>query len=141
VFTDAGQGLVSAFIASVFTADVIEPNLGECTIGFVMAANSAASALVSVSIGRMSDRCGGRKDFTGFPYVCPEPVLVKRSFYMSMAQKVSFFASFRHYATVNPGAFCPDKLRAKHQRGPNTNEGRVTVEGFCVNWTGLAGRL
>ena len=37
---------------------MIRPNLGECNVGYVMAANSLASALVSVSIGRMSDRFG-----------------------------------------------------------------------------------
>jgi MFS family permease len=58
-----------AFISAVFTADVIEPNLGECNIGFVMAANAAASALVSISIGRMSDRFG-RPVVMGFAVSC-----------------------------------------------------------------------
>eukprot|EP01046_Picozoa_sp_COSAG06_P023720 COSAG06_NODE_1896_length_8121_cov_3.278733_11_plen_165_part_00 len=30
--------------------------------------------------------------FLSFPYVCPEPVLIKCSFYIQMAQKVAFFA-------------------------------------------------
>jgi MFS family permease len=38
--------------------NVIEPNLGECSVGYVMAANYAASAIVSISIGRVSDLLG-----------------------------------------------------------------------------------
>jgi MFS family permease len=48
---------------------VIEPNLGACNIGYVMAANYAASALVSISIGRVSDVLG-RPFVMGFAGSC-----------------------------------------------------------------------
>lgn len=54
----AANGLVSALVSAVFTKDVILPNLGECNVGYVMAANSAASALISINIGRCSDQFG-----------------------------------------------------------------------------------
>jgi len=54
----AGQGLVMAFISAAFTKDVIEPNLGECNVGYVMAANSAAAAAVSINIGKLTDQFG-----------------------------------------------------------------------------------
>ena len=48
---------------------MIEPNLGECNVGYVMAANYMASAVVSISIGRVSDLVG-RPAVMGFAFTC-----------------------------------------------------------------------
>ena len=48
---------------------MIEPNMGECNVGYVMAANYMASAVVSISIGRVSDLVG-RPAVMGFAFTC-----------------------------------------------------------------------
>ena len=52
-----------------FTKNVIEPSMGECNVGYVMAANYMASAVVSISIGRVSDLVG-RPAVMGFAFTC-----------------------------------------------------------------------
>ena len=52
-----------------FTKNVIEPSMGECNVGYVMAANYMASAVVSISIGRVSDLVG-RPAVMGFAFSC-----------------------------------------------------------------------
>jgi len=43
--------------------------MGECNVGYVMAANYMASAVVSISIGRVSDLVG-RPAVMGFAFTC-----------------------------------------------------------------------
>eukprot|EP01051_Picozoa_sp_SAG22_P011182 SAG22_NODE_1056_length_5777_cov_137.240402_5_plen_442_part_00 len=54
----AAMGMLYAFISANFTKNVIQPALGERNVGFVMCAMYLASAVVSVSVGRVSDIVG-----------------------------------------------------------------------------------
>lgn len=65
----AGFAYLSMCNAMDFRKNVIEPNLGECSVGYVMAANYTASAIVSISIGRVSDLLG-RPFVMGFAGSC-----------------------------------------------------------------------
>jgi hypothetical protein len=54
---------------------------------------------------RASNSCKKRHSLFEFSYVCPEPVLVKRSFCISMAPKKAF--SHRDQLVGRPGAVLP----------------------------------
>jgi|EP01047_Picozoa_sp_COSAG01_P057112 MFS family permease len=67
--TFAAMGWLYAFVSANFTKDVIEPALGERSVGYVMAVFYVACAVVSISVGRISDVVG-RPVVIGFSALC-----------------------------------------------------------------------